>query len=34
VGTIVNKAENESGVYRGYIAMLAVEKDYRKCGIG
>lgn len=35
VGTIVCKAErNTDGVYSGYIAMLAVEKEYRKHGIG
>ena len=35
VGTIVCKAErNTHGVYSGYIAMLAVEKEYRKHGIG
>ena len=35
IGTIVCKAERtDKGAYRGYIAMLAVEKEYRKHGIG
>jgi peptide alpha-N-acetyltransferase len=34
IGTIVSKAEDESGVMRGYIAMLAVNKNHRKKGIG
>ncbi len=35
VGTIVCKAERtRKGVYRGYIAMLAVNQEHRKYGIG
>ena len=34
VGAIVAKAEREEGILRGYIAMLVVDPDYRKCGIG
>eukprot|EP01035_Chromulina_nebulosa_P018043 gene18043-23685_t len=34
IGTIVCKAELERECYRGYIAMLAVNKNYRKRGIG
>lgn len=34
IGTIVCKAEDEQGVFRGYIAMLAVNADYRNRGIG
>ena len=35
IGTIVCKAEVEGdGIYRGYIAMLAVSESYRKRGIG
>ncbi|CAM9392073.1 unnamed protein product [Chrysoparadoxa australica] len=35
VGTIVCKAdENEDGTKYGYIAMLAVDKNFRKHGIG
>ena len=36
---IISKAEIENNamgdsVYRGYIAMLAVDSDYRRYGIG
>lgn len=35
VGTIVCKLDmHKSSQYRGYIAMLAVRKDFRKRGIG
>ena len=35
VGTIVCKLDvHKSQRYRGYIAMLAVRKDFRKRGIG
>lgn len=35
IATIVSKAEDmEFGVKQGYIAMLAVDKRYRKRGIG
>lgn len=34
IGTIVCKAEDEQGTFRGYIAMLAVNSNYRKQGIG
>ena len=34
IGNIVCKADRNKGAYRGYIAMLAVEKSYRKHGIG
>lgn len=34
IGTIVGKAEDTRDGYQGYIAMLTVEKQYRKLGIG
>ena len=34
IGTIVCKAEEEQGVMRGYIAMLAVNTVYRGRGLG
>ena len=36
IGCIINKVDRKSQAHplRGYIAMLAVEKKYRKCGIG
>mmetsp|Transcript_12306 Transcript_12306/g.18645 ORF Transcript_12306/g.18645 Transcript_12306/m.18645 type:complete len:200 (+) Transcript_12306:94-693(+) len=34
IGTIVCKAEVEQGVLKGYIAMLTVNNQYRKKGIG
>ena len=34
IGCIVSKAEVENGVMKGYIAMLTVNKTYRKQGIG
>lgn len=35
VGAVVSKLEaNKRGVQRGYIAMLAVQKARRKCGLG
>jgi peptide alpha-N-acetyltransferase len=34
IAVIVNKAENEAGVLKGYIAMLAVNKLHRKKGLG
>jgi len=34
IAVIVNKAEDEGGTYRGYIAMLAVSKAYRQQGLG
>lgn len=34
VGVIVSKLDNHRGIFRGYIAMLAVDKEYRKLGIG
>ncbi len=34
IGVIVSKVDYHRGVYRGYIAMLAVDKDHRHKGIG
>jgi N-alpha-acetyltransferase 30 len=35
IGIIICKLEtHRSGTYRGYIAMLAVEKEYRGRGLG
>jgi ribosomal protein S18 acetylase RimI-like enzyme len=34
IGTIVCKADDERDCMKGYIAMLAVNKSYRKRGIG
>jgi peptide alpha-N-acetyltransferase len=34
IGTIVCKAEDHRDVFQGYIAMLTVNKQYRKLGIG
>eukprot|EP01112_Ceratiomyxa_fruticulosa_P020274 TRINITY_DN6864_c0_g1_i4.p1 TRINITY_DN6864_c0_g1~~TRINITY_DN6864_c0_g1_i4.p1 ORF type:complete len:179 (-),score=9.71 TRINITY_DN6864_c0_g1_i4:169-705(-) len=34
VGVIVCRLENHRGMSRGYIAMLAVDKEYRGKGIG
>ncbi|KDO32434.1 hypothetical protein SPRG_02910 [Saprolegnia parasitica CBS 223.65] len=34
VGAIVCRLEETQGVIKGYIAMLAVEKSFRKHGIG
>jgi len=34
VGVIVCKLDYHNNSYRGYIAMLAVDKDYRKRKIG
>ena len=35
VGAVVSKLDmHKKTIRRGYIAMLAVEKDYRKRGIG
>ncbi|EQC41871.1 hypothetical protein SDRG_00727 [Saprolegnia diclina VS20] len=34
VGAIVCRLEDTQGVLKGYIAMLAVEKSFRKHGIG
>lgn len=36
IGAIVNKAEfrQRNQRVRGYVAMLAVEKEYRKNGLG
>ena len=34
IGAIVNKLEPHGDVLRGYIAMLAVEKEYRHLGVG
>lgn len=34
IGTIVCKADDERDCMKGYIAMLAVSKEYRKRGIG
>ncbi len=35
IGVLICKAESEhGGVLKGYIAMLAVDKRYRKQGIG
>ncbi|KAM7541501.1 hypothetical protein Aperf_G00000043111 [Anoplocephala perfoliata] len=34
VGTIVCKLDHHAGIKRGYIAMLAVEKECRRKGIG
>lgn len=34
VGAVVCKAENKVDVRRGYIAMLAVQDEYRRRGIG
>ena len=34
VGVAVSKADKHRAALRGYIAMLAVEKEYRGIGIG
>lgn len=34
VGAVVCKLDVKSYNYRGYIAMLAVNSNYRGCGIG
>jgi len=34
IGVIVSKLDNHRGIYRGYIAMLAVDEQYRKRRIG
>eukprot|EP01114_Cavostelium_apophysatum_P006222 TRINITY_DN17468_c0_g1_i1.p1 TRINITY_DN17468_c0_g1~~TRINITY_DN17468_c0_g1_i1.p1 ORF type:complete len:185 (+),score=5.06 TRINITY_DN17468_c0_g1_i1:83-637(+) len=34
IGVIVSKLDNHRGLYRGYIAMLAVDKAFRKQRIG
>jgi len=34
IGVIVSKLDNHRGLYRGYIAMLAVATPYRKHKIG
>ena len=35
IGVIICKLEtHRSGTYRGYIAMLAIEKEYRGRGLG
>lgn len=34
IATIVCKLEGEGDAMQGYMAMLAVDKDYRKKGIG
>lgn len=34
VGAVVGKAEPHKGRQRGYVAMLAVEKEYRMHGLG
>lgn len=34
VGAVVCKLDRHRNLYRGYIAMLAVDKDYRKLKIG
>ncbi|OQS00416.1 hypothetical protein ACHHYP_03617 [Achlya hypogyna] len=34
VGAIVCRLEQSQGITKGYIAMLAVEKSFRKHGIG
>jgi len=34
VGVVVGKQEAVSGRMQGYIAMVAVDKEYRKLGIG
>eukprot|EP01117_Protostelium_nocturnum_P008786 TRINITY_DN3150_c0_g1_i2.p1 TRINITY_DN3150_c0_g1~~TRINITY_DN3150_c0_g1_i2.p1 ORF type:complete len:180 (+),score=20.68 TRINITY_DN3150_c0_g1_i2:70-609(+) len=34
IGVIISKADNHRGTQRGYIAMLAVDKTYRKAKIG
>ena len=34
IATIVCKLEGEGDAMQGYMAMLAVDKDYRKLGIG
>ena len=34
IAVIVSKLDDHRGVYRGYIAMLAVDKEYRHKGIG
>ena len=34
IGTLVCKAELENNIMTGYVAMLAVNKEYRKQGIG
>jgi hypothetical protein len=34
IAAIVSKLDQVKGILRGYIAMLAVAKEFRKCGIG
>ena len=34
IGAVVGKAELHKGRLRGYVAMLAVEKEYRMHGLG
>lgn len=34
MGSVVCKLDNHGGMMRGYIAMLVVEKLYRKYKIG
>ena len=34
IGTIICKAAEERDIMQGYIAMLTVNKDFRKLGIG
>ncbi len=34
VGAIVSKADMKNGRMRGYVAMLVVDPDFRKAGIG
>jgi ribosomal protein S18 acetylase RimI-like enzyme len=34
VGAIISKKEPKGLRMRGYVAMLVVDPEYRKCGIG
>lgn len=34
IGVIVGRETQKEGYMKGYIAMLVVLKEYRKCGIG
>jgi peptide alpha-N-acetyltransferase len=34
IGAVIGKAEQHKGRLRGYIGMLAVEREYRKHGLG
>jgi peptide alpha-N-acetyltransferase len=34
IGVVISKIDNHQGIIRGYIGMLAVDKNFRKHGIG